>query len=82
MKKRRSKPAVIANIRVGRPDVDPSAPSHVRGVFQGNHPHVAQRHKGIEEDGEHARGDARRSTGIRPADHDAIDPRMPKLSPA
>lgn len=82
-KKRRSKPEVIANIRVGKPDVEPSAPSHVRGVFQGNHPHKGQRHKGIDDDGgDTARSDARRSTGIRPADHDAIDPRMPKISPA
>jgi hypothetical protein len=83
----------IANIRVGKPDVEPSAPSHVRGVWQGNQPDRAQRHKGIEEDvdvareGAHPRrgtavAGARRSTGIRPADHDAIDPRMPKLSPS
>jgi hypothetical protein len=73
----------IANIRVGKPDVEPSAPSHVRGVFQGNHPHRTQRHKGIEEEGpDFATGTARRSTGIRPDEHDTIDPRMPKLSPA
>ena len=74
---------VIANVRVGKPDVEPDASSHVRGVFEGNHPHLMQRHKGIEEQSEiRAEGTARRSTGIRPKNHDAIDPRMPKLSPA
>jgi hypothetical protein len=81
--KKRKKSKVVANIRVGKPDVKPSAPSHVRGVFQGNHPHTSQRNKGIEaEQEERAEGSARRSTGIRPDDHEVIDPRMPKISPA
>ena len=79
----RSKTKVIANVVVGKPDVKPSAPSHIRGVFQGNHPHFGQRHKGIEDEREDsAKGSARRSTGIRPEEHDVIDPRMPKISPA
>ena len=81
--KRSKKTKVIANVVVGKPDVDPEAPSHVRGVFQGNHPHLTQRHKGIEEvDESRAEGTARRSTGINPKRHDVIDPRMPKISPA
>ena len=48
--KRSKKTKVVANVRVGKPDVKPSAPSHVRGVFEGNHPHIGQRHKGIEEE--------------------------------
>jgi hypothetical protein len=81
---RRSKRSrVIANVTVGEPDVEPTAPRHVRGVFEGNHPHGTQRHKGIAEKGElGAEGTARRSTGIRPEAHDVIDPRMPRLSPA
>jgi len=80
---RRSKTKVIANIVVGKPDVSPEAPSHVKGVFQGNRAHKLQRHKGIEEESEtRAEGSARRSTGIRPKEHDVIDPRMPKISPA
>jgi hypothetical protein len=79
----RKRTRVIANIVVGKADVKPSAPSHVRGVFQGNKPHLAQRHKGIEmEEADRAEGSARRSTGIRPKDHGVIDPRMPKISPA
>jgi hypothetical protein len=73
---------VISNIRVGKPDVEPSAPSHVRGVSQGNQHRRGQRHKGIEEHDGIAEGSARRSTGIRPDHHEVIDPRMPKLSPA
>ncbi|MBX3162681.1 MAG: hypothetical protein KF773_42360 [Deltaproteobacteria bacterium] len=73
----------MANVVVGKPDVKPSAPSHVPGVFQGNHPHAGERGKGIHEvDGAYAEGTARRSTGIRPKAHDVIDPRMPRLSPA
>ncbi|HEX5059960.1 MAG TPA: hypothetical protein VFV99_11405 [Kofleriaceae bacterium] len=83
MKRKDKKTKVVSNVVVGKPDVEPSTPSHVRGVFEGNHPHVGQRHKGIKEVSEdRAEGTARRSTGIRPKDHDVIDPRMPKISPA
>lgn len=80
--KKNSKTKVISNVRVGKPDTDPESPSHVPGVFQGNHPHLVQRRKGIEEMDDRAEGTARRSTGIRPKSHDTIDPRMPKISPA
>ena len=63
-----NKTKVVGNIVVGKPDVDPEAPSHVRGVLQGNRPTVD--------------GGERRSTGINPKHHGAIDPRMPKISPA
>jgi hypothetical protein len=76
----KKKTRVIANIVVGKPDVKPEAPSHTRGVFQGNKPHLIR--KGEMQDGERAEGSARRSTGIRPKDHEVIDPRMPKISPA
>ena len=80
---KREKHKSIANVRVGKADVKPDLPSHVRGVFEGNRPHLTQRHKGLEsESPERAEGNARRSTGIRAKDHEAIDPRMPKLSPA
>jgi hypothetical protein len=79
---RNEETTTIANVRVGKPDVKPTAPSHVPGVFQGNRHHLLQRRKGILEEADNsAKGNARRSTGIRPSDHDAIDPRMPKLSP-
>lgn len=78
-----TRPKVIANIRVGKPDVKPTAPSHVRGVFEGNKHQLTQRSQGLEDEGpDGAKGSARRSTGIRPGSHGVIDPRMPKLSPA
>lgn len=74
---------VIANIRVGEPDVKPTAPSHVRGVYEGNKHGLLQRPRGIEdEEPARAVGSARRSTGIRPGAHGVLDPRMPRLSPA
>lgn len=72
----------VHNIRVGKPDVKPSASAHVRGVFEGNAKGHIERARGIEPEGEGARGSARRSTGINASGHEVIDPRMPKLSPA
>ena len=81
--KNREANRVVANVLVGKPDVEPDSSSHVRGVFQGNYPHAMQRHKGIEDEtDDRASATARRSTGIRPKHHDVIDPRMPKVSPA
>ncbi len=81
--KRSKKTKVVANVVVGEADIDPDAPSHVRGVYQGNRAHPTQRPKGMKELSEtRGEGSARRSTGIRPKDHEVIDPRMPKLSPA
>lgn len=81
--KKNKKTKVVANVRVGEPDVKPSTPTHVRGVFQGNRPHRTQRNKGVKDErDQRAEGSARRSTGIRADDHEVIDPRMPKISPA
>jgi hypothetical protein len=70
------------NIRIGRSDVDPTLPSHVAGVREGNRLGAIHKDRGIEETSYGARGSAQRSTGINPGHHDTIDPRMPKLSPA
>jgi hypothetical protein len=71
----------VYNVRVGKPDVKPTATSHVRGVYEGNaRGHMIK--EGLVPMGEGARGNARRSTGIDPDRHEVIDPRMPKLSPA
>lgn len=71
----------ISNVVVGDADVDPAAPSHVRGVREGNEKGSTRRARGIEPRGPRAEGTARRSTGINPRDRDPIDPRMPNLSP-
>lgn len=71
----------IANVRIGRPDIKRTAPSHIRGVPQGNSTKLSKV-KGIHPVGVEARGTAQRSTGINPDDRNPIDPRMPNLSPA
>jgi hypothetical protein len=73
----------FANLRVGTPDVEPSAPSHVPGIHQGNALGSFERDPGFTKD-EHGRIRAtpRRSTGIAADDRAPIDPRMPFLSPA
>ena len=68
----------MGRIRVGKPDVRPDTPSHVRGVRQGNEEGAYDKQKGHRADG---KADARRSTGIGPKRHDAILKTMPNLPP-
>jgi len=68
----------MAEIRVGKPDVRPDTPCHVRGVHQGNAKHAYEKQIGHHPDGT---ADARRSTGVNPRKHDAILPVMPNLPP-
>jgi hypothetical protein len=71
------------NLKVGEPDVRPDAPSHVRGVKQGNRPSGIRRHLDEKPVGPlMAEATARRSTGINAEGHGPIDPRMPKVTPA
>lgn len=72
------------NLYVGKPDVDPTSPSHVRGVRQGNAKGNLEHERGIKPIENGARGTARRSTGIRPRKHGPVLPLglMPNLSPA
>ena len=66
------------NLSVGKADVDPEKPSHVRGVAEGNAPGGYQRMKGHRPDGTST---AARSTGVAPDDSEPILPEMPNLSP-
>jgi hypothetical protein len=75
-----TKTHLMGNLQVGKRDVSPSAPSHTRGVRQGNRP--AARQVGMITVDGGARATARRSTSINPEHRDPIDPRSPKLSPA
>jgi hypothetical protein len=68
----------MAEIKVGKPDVKPDAPTHVEGTKQGNTPGNYEKSGGHLPDG---RSTAARSTGISPHRHEPIDPRMPNLSP-
>lgn len=65
----------MAEIRVGKPDIDIDAPAHTKGVTQGN---SARKQTGFHGDGT---ADARRSTGVQPRKHDPILPIMPNLPP-
>ena len=70
-------------IRVGKPDTKMDAPSHVKGVRQGNAPGGTEKDPGLEETGEYtARSYARKSTGINAKSRNPIDPNSPNLPPA
>jgi hypothetical protein len=69
----------MAEIKVGKPDVSPDAPSHVLGISPGNSTGSYEKEPGHNPDGTST---ARRSTGVNPSDRDPIDPSMPNLSPA
>jgi hypothetical protein len=69
----------MANLRVGRPDVKPDAPSHTPGIKGGNSRGNYSKQAGWLPDG---RVRAERSTGINAKNEDPIDPRMPNLPPA
>jgi hypothetical protein len=75
----------FGNLTVGKPDVHPAAPTHVRGVRMGNEPGSIERERGLVQDpGDRrfAKGTAERSTGINARRRNPIDPRMPNLSPS
>ena len=71
---------VSGNLVVGKKDVDPSAPSHVPGVHQGNWPARSRRRARRRGSDPALTGDPRRSTGIHAGPKGTIDPRMPKLT--
>jgi hypothetical protein len=73
----------VGNVRVGKPQTDPAAPSHTPGVREGNRVRKVERVRGLYDvDPWSARGTAERSTGINPHRRNPIDPRSPNLSPA
>lgn len=69
---------IKANLRVGKPDTDPDAPSHTPGVREGNAMGSYASQVGLHDDGT---VDARRSTGVNPGAKNPIDRRMPNLTP-
>jgi hypothetical protein len=75
---------VVANVRVGKPQVKPTAPAHTAGVKRGNARGNSEKEAGIKiaPDRLSARATARRSTGINADARNPIDPRMPNLPPA
>ncbi len=77
----------MGDLKVGKPDTTPDAPSHVQGVNQGNAPSEDQ-DLDHEQTGERragrprARANARRSTGVNPGAREPIHPDSPTLPPA
>jgi hypothetical protein len=65
-------------LKWGKVDKPTDAPTHVKGVKQGNSTGNYEKQKGHNPDG--TRTDAA-STGINPGAHGPIDPAMPSLSP-
>jgi hypothetical protein len=68
----------MAKLRLGRASTAPDAPTHVKGVKQGNSKGNYEKQVGHLPDG---RATAEKSTGINPGSRDPIDPRMPNLPP-
>jgi hypothetical protein len=69
----------MSNLRVGKPDVTPDKPSHVKGIPAGNAEGNYEKQEGHLPDG---RVTAAKSTGINAKLRNPIDPRMPNLPPA
>jgi hypothetical protein len=68
----------MAQIRVGKPDVKQDAPTHIKGIHQGNQGPYAKQ-PGHNPDGT---ADSRRSTGISPKKRDPVLGKlMPNLPP-
>jgi hypothetical protein len=72
----------VSNVRVGKPQVKPTDPSHTPGVKSGNARGNFKKEEGLTATEDGARATARRSTGINPKSRNPIDPRMPNLPPA
>lgn len=73
---------IVGNLVVGKPDVTPDKPAHVRGVHEGNARGHLKREKGFRAYDQRAVANAARSTGINARKRNPIDPRMPNLSPS
>lgn len=72
----------IANVKIGKADVSPALPSHVKGVSEGNAPGSIKAAPGLHRVEGTVKASARRSTGITPEDSEPIDSSMPVLTPA
>ena len=70
------------HLRLGDPDTDLTAPSHVAGVPEGNRPGGAKRSSGLRFTDGIATATARRSTGVGAEDREPVDPNSPRLTPS
>jgi hypothetical protein len=69
----------MPKLRLGKPAKPTDAPTHVKGVKQGNSTGNYEKQDGHLADGSST---AARSTGINSGAREPIDPRMPNLPPA
>ena len=69
----------MAKLKLGKRDKPTDAPTHVKGIKQGNSTGNYEKQDGHRADG---RATAAKSTGINAASREPIDPRMPNLPPA
>jgi hypothetical protein len=69
----------MAKLKLGRAKKPTDAPTHVRGIKQGNSVGNYDKQAGHLADG---RASAAKSTGINARRREPIDPRMPNLPPA
>ena len=66
-------------LKLGKADKPMDAPTHVKGIKQGNSTGNYEKQEGYFPDG---RRNARASTGVNSGAREPIDPRMPNLPPA
>jgi len=69
----------MAKIKLGKKDTPTDAPTHVKGIKEGNSTGNYEKQNGHMADG---RASAAKSTGINIGSREPIDPRMPNLPPA
>ena len=69
----------MARIRLGKKDKPTDAPTHVKGIKEGNSTGNYEKQNGHKPDG---RASAAKSTGINVGGREPIDPRMPNQPPA
>jgi hypothetical protein len=68
----------MAKLRLGKGAARTDAPTHVKGIKQGNSRGNYDKQDGHLPDG---RATAEKATGINPAARQPIDPRMPNIPP-
>jgi hypothetical protein len=70
---------MAGDVNTGKPHTGMDAPTHVKGIKQGNSVGNYAKQAGHKPDGSST---ARRSTGVHPGAQEPIDPSMPNLSTA
>lgn len=70
------------NIKVGKPQISVTAPSHSPHTLEGNSPGRYDKQRDAGAYTGDNKSTAARSTGINAKDRNPIDPSMPNLSPA